>query len=85
MADTGIPVPFKAYAPLTLPGKLSTLGHCDQLRVAKVVAYIPSKGWMTVSYGGNLPTVGVTLGANHDSLRTVEFQEIGTQQCLKFL
>src|ERR1700690_4184734 len=27
---TGIRVPRKAQAPLTLPGTLSTAGHCDQ-------------------------------------------------------
>src|ERR1035441_7314185 len=34
MADTGIRVPFKTHAPLTLPGTLSTAGHSDQLRLA---------------------------------------------------
>src|SRR3984885_5031873 len=34
MADTGIRVPFKTHAPLTLPGTLSTAGHCDQSRFA---------------------------------------------------
>jgi len=27
-------VPFKTHAPLTLPGTLSTAGHCDQSRIA---------------------------------------------------
>src|SRR5260370_12792449 len=34
IADTGIRVPFNTHAPLTLPGTLSTAGHCDQSRVA---------------------------------------------------
>src|SRR6266481_6249182 len=34
MADTGILVPFRTHAPLTLPGMLSTAEHCDQSRVA---------------------------------------------------
>src|ERR1700730_17726029 len=34
MADTGIRVPFKTHAPLTLPGMLSTAGHFDQSRLA---------------------------------------------------
>src|ERR1700738_3574249 len=34
IADTGIRVPFRTHAPLTLPGTLSTTGHCDQSRVA---------------------------------------------------
>src|ERR1019366_3747561 len=34
MADTGIRVPFNTHAPLTLPGTLSTAGHCDQSRFA---------------------------------------------------
>src|SRR5580658_9412082 len=33
MADTGIRVPFRTHAPLTLPGMLSTAGHCDQSRL----------------------------------------------------
>src|ERR1700690_220015 len=32
MADTGMRVPFSTHAPLTLPGTLSTAGHCDQSR-----------------------------------------------------
>src|ERR1700690_610544 len=34
IADTGIRVPFNTHAPLTLPGTLSTAGHCDQSRFA---------------------------------------------------
>jgi hypothetical protein len=34
MAETGIRVPFNTHAPLTLPGTLSTAGHCDQSRAA---------------------------------------------------
>jgi len=32
IVDTGIRVPLRAQAPLTLPGMLSTPGHCDQSR-----------------------------------------------------
>src|SRR5690348_7016664 len=32
--DTGMRVPRKTHAPLTLPGTLSTAGHCDQSIVA---------------------------------------------------
>lgn len=38
-----------------------------------------SKGWERRSNGGYLPAVGITFDGNHDSLRSVEFQEIGTQ------
>jgi len=30
MAETGIRVPLRTHAPLSLPGTLSTAGHCDQ-------------------------------------------------------
>jgi hypothetical protein len=30
IAETGILVPLSTHAPLTLPGTLSTAGHCDQ-------------------------------------------------------
>src|SRR6202021_2235041 len=33
-ADTGIWVSLNTHAPLSLPGTLSTAGHCDQSRVA---------------------------------------------------
>src|SRR5580658_5373134 len=34
MEDTGIRVPFKTHAPLSLPGTLSTAEHWDQSRAA---------------------------------------------------
>src|SRR5262249_14831896 len=34
VADTGIRVALRTHAPLTLPGTLSTAGHCDQSRLA---------------------------------------------------
>jgi hypothetical protein len=40
MAETGIRVPFNTHAPLTLPGTLSTTGHCDQSRPA-IVELLP--------------------------------------------
>jgi hypothetical protein len=53
IADTGMRVPFKTHAPLTLPGTLSTAGHCDQSRVAMVAAYL-CRGVHTIfSRGGN--------------------------------
>jgi len=36
IAATGIRVPRSTHAPLTLPGMLSTAGHCDQSRLAIV-------------------------------------------------
>src|ERR1043166_3739997 len=42
IADTGIRVPFNTHAPLTLPGILSTAGHCDQSRFAMAWAPILS-------------------------------------------
>src|SRR5450631_1166106 len=46
IAATGIRVPRNTHAPLTLPGMLSTAGHCDQSRVAmllptSIVAFTP--------------------------------------------
>jgi hypothetical protein len=32
--ETGIRVSLNTHAPLTLPGMLSTVGHCDQSSVA---------------------------------------------------
>ena len=37
MADTGTRVPRNTHAPLTLPGMLSSTGHCDQLIVGCVM------------------------------------------------
>src|ERR1700739_1241247 len=50
IADTGIRVPFKTHAPLTLPGTLSTAEHCDQSRVAM---FSPSF-IVTFSHAGDL-------------------------------
>src|SRR6266849_5655559 len=36
---TGVRVPRSTHAPLTLPGMLSTAGHCDQSRVAIFLPY----------------------------------------------
>jgi hypothetical protein len=38
IADTGIRVPFRTHAPLTLPGMLSTARHWDQSRLAIICA-----------------------------------------------
>jgi len=37
---TGMRVPLNTHAPLTLPGTLSTAGHCDQSRLAISPAYL---------------------------------------------
>src|SRR5207245_11778092 len=34
MTETGMRVPLSTHAPLTLPGMLSTAGHCDQSSAA---------------------------------------------------
>jgi hypothetical protein len=36
--ETGIRVSLNTHAPLTLPGMLSTAGHCDQSRLAMICA-----------------------------------------------
>src|SRR5713226_660915 len=58
-ADTGIRVSRNTHAPLSLPGTLSTTGHCDQSRVAM---FLPSP---TVNF---LPRFGsgVTRGGSHE-------------------
>lgn len=39
--ETGIRVSLNTHAPLTLPGTLSTAGHCDQSRVDSPCRYPP--------------------------------------------
>src|ERR1700730_11215234 len=53
--ETGIRVSLNTHAPLTLPGMLSTAGHCDQSRFAMICApffqvivtvdYTPGRGF----------------------------------------
>jgi hypothetical protein len=47
-AFTGVRVPRSAYAPLTLPGMLSTAGYCDQSRQFAIV-----KETITAASGAN--------------------------------
>jgi hypothetical protein len=37
IAETGTRVPRNTHAPLTLPGMLSTAGHCDQSRLLAMI------------------------------------------------
>src|SRR6266702_1330986 len=67
IADTGIRVPFKTHAPLTLPGMLSTAGHCDQSRVA---ISLPS------FYRNCLAGLGCNVGSSHLRQTSLGFHPI---------
>src|SRR5258706_11450563 len=48
---TGMRVSLNTHAPLTLPGMLSTAGHCDQSRVAMFLPPFHRKLFATVRGG----------------------------------
>lgn len=52
--ETGIRVFVKTYAPLRLPGMLSTAGHCDQssvVAIAKLLLFFQRKAYTAICHG----------------------------------
>src|ERR1700733_1568776 len=87
IADTAMRVPLRTHVPLTLPGMLSTAGHCDQSSVAM---FLPSTSLFTTVWrrrhapdtrgaGGKLD-IGCAISEAFDMARDLRAPSLGNER-----